>query len=227
VNKNNIGYFWTVVIWLVVLITTVISIRLVGDYLKWSWSDFWLNLISNAASTALIGYVLYWIITRPDEKKAGQKRRDQALAMLKNEFVIDLARARRYGVALKDPNIDIGTLYPLRFTRGAWNSLREGGFLPQLEDVSFVYELLRINEIITVANNSFSNMRRSDAEGNRNKLNKYAKKAETECMLIENHLVPILAKLEKMSLPEIILTDIYVEDEVIDSDDKTDDEGKD
>ena len=148
-----------------------------GHYFAWDWSDFWSNFISNAGSSAVIAFVLYWIITRPDEKKAASKRRAQALAMLKIEFQTDLQRARQYGDGLKTPGSDLTSLYPLRFTRGAWNALRESGFLPQLEDVEFVYELLRLNEVITVANSSLSSVRKAKAGRNmKTKLNYYAKR---------------------------------------------------
>jgi len=181
---------------------------LVGVLFKWSWGDFWSNLISNAASTAVIGFVLYWIITRPDEKKTRQERKKQALAMLKIEFETNLERARLYGTALKKTSGDFSALYPLRFTRGAWNALKESGFLPQFEDVEFVYELLRVNEMITVANNSLLKVRNAKADNQKTKLNIYAKKAVRECSQIETLLVPILEKLETMNLPEVRLPEM-------------------
>lgn len=177
----------------------------VGISFNWSWGDFWSNFISNAGSSAVIGFILYWIITRPDEKKARQDRKNQALAMLKIEFEINLERARSYGGALKRPSSDFSTLYPLRFTRGAWNALKESGFLPQLEDVGFVYELLRVNEVITVANNSLVKVRNAKADKERTKLNTYAKKAVKECSQIEILLPPILEKLKSMKLPAVKL----------------------
>ncbi len=180
----------------------------IGISFHWSWGDFWSSLISNAASTAVIGFVLYWIITRPDERKTRQERRNQALAMLKIEFEINLERARLYSPVLKKPPKDFALLYPLRFTRGAWNALKESGFLPQLEDVEFVYELLRVNEVITVANNGLLKVRNAKAENQKAKLNTYSKKAERECLQIEALLVPILGKLEAMKLPEVSLPEI-------------------
>ncbi len=177
----------------------------IGTSFKWSWGDFWSNLISNAASSAVIGFVLYWIITRPDEKKARQERRNQALAMLKIEFEINLERAKNYEVALQKPPKDFSSLYPLRLTRGAWNALKESGFLPQFEDVEFVYELLRVNEIITVANNSLLKVRNAKADNQKTKFNTYAKKAVKECSQISAFLVPILDKLETMNLPVVRL----------------------
>jgi len=188
-------------------------IRQVGVSFNWPWGDFWLNFISNAASSAVIGFVLYWIITRPDEKKAIQQRRNQALAMLKVEFKINLGRARLYGNALKKPSGDLTPLYPLRFTRGAWNALKESGFLPQFDNVEFVYELLRANEIITVANNSLLKVRNAKADNEKAKLNTYAKKAVKECSQIELLVTPIIGKLEFMKLPEVKLPEVPDTDE--------------
>ena len=181
---------------------------LTGMLFHWSWGEFWSNFISNAASSAVIGFVLYWIITRPDEKKARLDRKNQALAMLKIEFEINLERAKAYGIALKEPPKDFSSLYPLRFTRGAWNALKESGFLPQFEDVKFVYELLRVNEIITVANNSLMKVRNAQVDKQKTKLGTYARKAIKECLQIDMLLVPILEKLERMNLPDIRLPEM-------------------
>lgn len=184
----------------------------IGILFHWSWGDFWSSLISNAASTAVIGFVLYWIITRPDERKARQERRNQALAMLKMEFELNLERARLYGEALKKPPKDFASLYPLRFTRGAWNALKESGFLPQLTDVELVYELLRVNEVITVANSSLLKVRNAKTDNLKAKLSTYAKKAVKECSQIEIMLAPTLEKLEAMRLPVVRLPEIPYED---------------
>lgn len=206
--KKDWGFLWK----LLLLISLVIGLSwgtwLLGRHFAWGWVDFWSNFISNAGSSVVIGFVLYWIITRPDEQKATKKRRTQALAMLKIEFQTNLKRARQYSNALKTPENDLTPLYPVHFTRGAWNALRESGFLTQLEDMELVYELLRVNEVITVANSSLSSVRSSKAGKTvKTKLNHYAKKAVRECAQIEMYIVPILAKLEKLDLPEIILPD--------------------
>lgn len=206
-NKNS-NTIWKWLIGIAVLAVIGWLTWWIGVGLNWSWADFWSNLISNAASSAVIGFILYWIITRPDEKKARQERKNQALAMLKIEFGINLERARLYGPALIKTSGDFSSLYPLRFTRGAWNALKESGFLPQLEDVGFVYELLRINEIITVANNSLLKVRNAKADKDKAKLNTYAKKALKECSQIESLALPILKKLESMKLPDVILPEV-------------------
>ena len=84
-----------------------------GISFNWSWGDFWSNFISNAGSSAVIGLILYWIITRPDEKKARQERKNQALAIPKIELEINLECTRLYGGALKRTSSDLSTLYPL------------------------------------------------------------------------------------------------------------------
>ena len=190
-----------------------------GQHFAWDWGGFWSNFISNTGSSAVIGFVLYWIITRPDEKKAANIRRAQALAMLKIEFGINLDRAKFYRKALINPASDLSSVFPLRFTRGAWNALKESGFLPQFDDVEFVYQLLRVNEVITVANSSLSTVRRSKADNKKTKLNIYAKKAVKECAQIEVYLVPILAKLDAMKLPKIVLPEDAAIDNVSDEDD--------
>lgn len=86
--------------------------------------------------------------------------------------------------------------------------MKESGFLPQFEDVEFVYELLRVNEIITVANNSFLKVRNAKADNQKTKLNTYAKKAVKECSQISMLLEPILEKLEIMNLPKVRLPEI-------------------
>lgn len=191
--------------WAPEIIFVICVVWLFGIWFEWSWSDFWSNFFSNAGSSAVIGFILYWIITRPDEKKSKQERKNQALAMLKIEFEINLDRARTYGIALKRPSGDFSALYPLRFTRGAWNALKESGFLPQLEDVGFVYELLRVNEIITIANNSLLKVRNAKADKDKTKLDINARKAVRECLQFESLTVPILQKMERMNLPKVEL----------------------
>ena len=95
------GPFWKWLIGIAALVVIGWLTWQIGLSLDWSWADFWSNLISNAASSAVIGFILYWIITRPDEKKARQERKNQALAILKIEFGKNLERARVYGFALK------------------------------------------------------------------------------------------------------------------------------
>lgn len=227
-DKMKIFRHFLCVFLLIIALSAGLSwgIWLLGQHFAWDWSEFWSNFISNAGSTAVIGFVLYWIITRPDEKKAAKQRRDQALSMLKIEFKTNLLRAKQYNEGLKVPKNDLTYLYPLRFTRGAWNALRESGFLPQFEDMGLVYELLRVNEVITVANSSLSSVRSAIAGKNmKTKLNHYAKKAVKECAQIEVYLVPILAKLDVMRLPEIVLP-VEAADENIPDEDINDGDGE-
>lgn len=129
-------------------------------------------------------------------------------------------RARLYREALKTPENDLTPLYPLRFTRGAWNALKESGFLPQLTDVTFVYELLSLNEVIVVANKSLASVRSAKVGKNmKTKLVRSAKKAVKECTQIETSLESILVKMEKMKLPVIALPGNVDEDSGMDEED--------
>jgi hypothetical protein len=207
--KRFFGFLWKLrkgLLVIAILIGLGMGTWLLGQHFAWDWGGFWSNFISNAGSSAVIGFILYWIITRPDEKKANDRRRAQALSMLKIEFEINLERAKQYREVLKSPEQDLAPYYPLRFTRGAWNALRENGFLPQFEDIGFVYELLRLNEVLVVANKSLASVRSAKAGKNmKTKLARYSKKAINECAQIEKYLDPILDKLGKMNLPKIVL----------------------
>jgi len=213
-------------LWLIaILIGLCLGTWYLGQYYGWDWGGFWSNFISNAGSSAVIGFVLYWIITRPDEKKATNQRRAQALSMLKIEFSTNLERAKRYRQALKNPENDLTPIYPLRFTRGAWNALKEAGFLPQVEDVSFVYELLRFNELLVVANKTLASIRSAKAGKNtKDKLVLYSKKAIRECDQMIEYLDPILKKLNKMNLPEVVLPKDVEDDQEPDEDGTSDNE---
>lgn len=179
---------------------------LFGGYLGWSWGDFWVNFISNAISGGIIGLLLYVAITRPDEQKARKRRLNQALSMLKTELEINQDRARFYAVWLEDRQASLDTLYPFRFTRGAWNALRESGFLPQLENARLVYMLLRINEVFVVANTSLMKIRNAWAEEDQDKMATFSRKAGRECAQILDLSSPLLEVLAAMNLPAVEMT---------------------
>lgn len=193
---------------LIIIIFFCFLVWSIGYYFLWSWGNFWSDIISNAVASAIIGYILYWVITRPDEKKANSKRRDQALAILRVELKINFERAELYKKELINEKLDISSLSPFRFTRGAWNALKESGFLPQLDDISFVYQLLRVNEILVIANSSLSTIRRLKTDSKESNLKSYIDKAVEECSQIENQLSAILDKLNKMNLPEAIIDNL-------------------
>ncbi len=67
---------------------------------------------------------------------------------------------------------------------------------------------MRVNEIITVANNSLLKIRNAKADKDKTKLNTYAKKAIKECSQIELLALPILEKLGSMKLPEVKLPEV-------------------
>jgi hypothetical protein len=187
---------------LLLIAAAAVGIWLVGQHFQWHWGDFMFDAISSGISGLVIGLIVYWGITRPHETRSAQNRRKLALAMLKVEFMTDLERARKYREALKTPANDLGPLYPLHFTRGAWNALKESGFLPQIEDVGLVVELLHVNEIIVIANDSLATVIQAHVERHSEKLARYAYQARMECTQIEDLLVTIIAKFDRMNLPK-------------------------
>lgn len=92
-----------------------------------------MNFLANLASDALLAVAVYFIVTQPGEKRKVQQSQERALGLLKSESELNLSRARAYSSILENP-FDINSKdFPLRFTRGAWNSLRESGFLSELD----------------------------------------------------------------------------------------------
>lgn len=106
-------FIWIMIKWLAFILGLAVIVWvtwLMGQYYAWDWGGFWSNFISNAGSSAVIGVVLYLIITRRDEKNATSERRAKALSMLQLEFRTNLQRVKIYGEALKTPENDLTPL---------------------------------------------------------------------------------------------------------------------
>lgn len=117
-------------------------------------NDFWVNFLANLAADALLAIVVYVILTKPGEKRTEERNFKQALSLLRTEIQINLERAKSYIQALDGQltKADINNLIPMRFSRGAWNALKEINFLAQIHNAELVYYLLRMNETALVAN---------------------------------------------------------------------------
>ncbi len=118
---------------------------------------FWISFLANLASDAILAIAIFVIVTQPGEKRKTRKRNRQSLGLLKAETEINKGRATAYLASLAELDDALPQLFPLRFTRGAWNSLRESGFLAGFEDPRLAYFLFRMNETGLVAN---KNLRR-------------------------------------------------------------------
>jgi hypothetical protein len=127
-------------------------------------TDFWTGFLANLSSDALLAIALYFILTQPGERKRAAEAKTATLGLLKAELITNHSRARSYIKQLaridktlmkgrkNSARLAIADSFPLRFTRGAWNALREGGFLPGINNPFLVLSLFSVNERTVVAN---------------------------------------------------------------------------
>jgi hypothetical protein len=174
-------------------------------------ADFWMNLFSNFLANlfadAIIAIAVLIAITRPSEKKQTRARVMQALGMLKAEMKINTMRARNYIQALDGQTTELKALFPLRYTRGAWNALKESGFLPQLNDPKLIYNLLRVNEAIVVADASLQRVQSAIRE--RKRIRSLALSAKKDSERLITTIDPLLSILSEMRLPEFQASDLF------------------
>lgn len=175
-------------------------------------NEFWVNFFSNLAADALIGIAVYIAVTQPGERRAAQKRLGQALGLLKAELETNAARANTYieKISASKDDASLEALFPLRFTRGAWNALKESGFLPQLNDARLVYYLLQANELTVVANRSLSKYR--NAAPDDENIGAFVEKARRDSQHLLEALSPLISILAKMDLPLFSRDEIYEAD---------------
>lgn len=176
-------------------------------------NEFLVNFFANLAADALIGIAIYIAITQPGERRAAQTRLKQALGLLKAELETNAARANTYieKISASKDDTNLEALFPLRFTRGAWNALKESGFLPQLNDARLVYYLLRANELTVVANRSLSKYRNAAPDDIEN-IEALAEKARRDSQHLLEALRPLISILAKMDLPFFSREEIYEAD---------------
>jgi hypothetical protein len=129
-------------------------------------SDFWTSFLANLLADAILAFALYYILTQPGEKKKAQELRLVSLGLIKSELSTNEQRALTYLTQLDDimstlshtrssyRKQRLSKYFPFRFTRGAWNALREGGFLPNIDKPLLAYSLFAVNELTIVANRS-------------------------------------------------------------------------
>jgi hypothetical protein len=172
-----------------------------------SMADFWTNFLANISADIIIAIAVFIAITRPNEKREAQKRERQALGLLKAEMEANAKRAKSYLETLHGTAADLKTLSPLRYTRGAWNALKEGGFLLQLKDAILVYHLLRVNEAIVVADASLHKVIIAvrDRKGTRSLVQVAIKDNERLLKVFD----PLLLILSEKKLPEFLGNDLY------------------
>lgn len=179
-------------------------------------NEFMNNFLANLFADALLFVAILIVITRPGERKRAEENFRQALGLLKTEILINVDRSNIYIQALSDTPEDISDLLPIRYSRGAWNSLKESNFLPKINNPELVYYLLRMNETALVAN---KNLRKfelcylEDTKGNKEKL---AVVARNESIHLNKIFVKVAAILEQMELPSFKVDELFLEEETVD-----------
>ena len=175
-------------------------------------SDFWVNFFANITADGLIAIGLYFVLTRPDERRNARCVALQALGLIRTETQLNRDRATTYLSALTKSirrprgatinEAQYRDMFPLHFTRGAWNAMREGGFLPATEDPTIPHSLFTMNELATIANNNLRKLELvllGESEAN---LNLMARTAHESVKLLVPALDDVLAKLAAVGIPD-------------------------
>ena len=166
-------------------------------------NEFWVNFLANILAEAILGVAVYFAVTQPKERKSKQTNMRKALGLLMAEVKVNRARARKYVEALGTSAVkeEIRNLFPLRFTRGAWNALKESNLLPQLNDAQLVYYLLRMNEAALVANRNLRKLQLAylgDTEADVDQLAETARRDCEHFLVVSSRVEDILGR---MNLP--------------------------
>lgn len=144
-------------------------------------NEFWINFFANLASDTLLAFAIYFIVTQPGEKRKYVARRNSALGLLKSEAEINRQRAVSYIDNLTHPNFVTTAAFPMRFTRGAWNALKETGLIAELDDPTLAYRLFRMNELGVIANGNLRRFELAHLEETGGKITELGELARKNC----------------------------------------------
>ena len=171
--------------------------------------SFWSSFLANLLADALMAVTIYLIITQPGEKRRAVKRRLQALGLLKSEVETNLTRVRVIAESINFSHED-DLRCPLRFTRGAWNALRDSGFISERDDPRLAYSLFRMNEINMVATDNLRLLwERANLEDESKRTNSLRNTCLRNCKSLEIALVDVL---QRMSGVQAITFDYKLDD---------------
>jgi hypothetical protein len=176
-------------------------------------NDFLINFSANLLADVILAIAILIAITRPGERRRTEENFKQALSLLQTEININVERSNKYIQALSDPPDDINDLLPLRYSRGAWNSLKESNFLPKINNAELVYYLLRMNETALVANKNLRKFELSYLEDTKGDKEKIAGVARSESIHLNKIFVKVAEILEKMKLPSFEVDELFLEEE--------------
>jgi type II secretory pathway component PulM len=166
-----------------------------------SSSDFHINLLSNVVSDLILAFILYWVLTQPQEKRAEKQRINDILGLLKAEIEKNLKRAEEYASAIGDPDIDVASLFPLRYTRGTWNTFKESGFIRHIKDLQLIHQLLEMNEATYTANRNIRRFQLAYLEPKDKDIHHLAENAVEDARQLSHVLSETLQRLAEHDLP--------------------------
>ena len=144
-----------------------------------------------------------------------------SLGLLKAEIQVNHKRARAYVRALTEPSETIVSLFPLRYSRGAWNALKEIGVFSDLDDARLKYYLFRMNEATLVANKNLRKLQlaylEDTDEGN---LDLLVETAQQETRLVLRVLDRVLQMLRDVPVPDFAFEDPFESNLTLQKDDE-------
>lgn len=171
--------------------------------------DFVVSFLANLLSDALLAVAVYLIVTQPGERRRRRGAITKSLGLLKAEAQVNFNRAKAYGQALTDPSEDIAALFPLRYSRGAWNALKETGFFADLDDAHLKYFLFRMNEATFVANKNLRKLQLAYLEDKQSQLDRFIGIAQDETRHVLEVLDKVLHMLHGVEIPEVAVEDPF------------------
>jgi hypothetical protein len=171
--------------------------------------DFLANFLANILSDALLAIALYIIVTQPGERRRNRELIAKSLGLLKAETQVNFNRAKAYDRALADPSEAIVSLFPLRYSRGAWNALKETGFFSSLSDAHLKYYLFRMNEATFVANKNLRKLQLAYLEKKEGDLGLLVETAQNESKHVLEVLDNVLQMLHDVEVPDFAVEDPF------------------
>ena len=173
------------------------------------WENFFSNFTANILSDALLAIALFFIVTQPGEKKKKDIATEKSLGLLKAEAQVNFNRADAYSKALIKPSDELVTLFPLRYSRGAWNALKETDFFSNLHDPHLIYYLFRMNEATFVANRNLRKLQLALLDKKQKNLGFLVETAQKESEHVLNVLGNVVQMMDDIKLPEFAIEDPF------------------
>jgi len=176
-------------------------------------NEFWINFLANISADTLLAIAIYIIVTQPSERQKQKRNRNQSMGLLKAEILVNHHRAKDYIKTLSVLKSDISELFPLRFSRGAWNALKDSGFLASIENPILSYLIFRMNESSLVANKDLRRYEIAIIDKNEYNLDKLTNIAINDTKSMLTILERIIPMLDYVKVPAVEFEGLFPERE--------------